>query len=887
MTVASSNSSLDAWNTLTKDVQQTTLSNGLTVLTKEVHAAPVVSVQVWYRVGSRNETPGFNGIAHQLEHLLFKGTHSRPIQFGRLFSALGSDSNAFTSYDMTAYFGTVGRDKLESLLVLEADRMRNARIDAEQLASEQRVVISELQGYENSPEYRLGKAVMAQAFPNHPYGLSVGGTKADVEQFTAPKVQAYYDRFYTPSNAVLVITGDFETSPTLALVEQAFGVLSAATAEPVIEAALEAQGKGTLEPIRLKEPGSAALLEVVYPLPNVHHPDVPALDMMDSILSAGRNSRFYQTLVESGLASYVSAGAVALMEPGWYNISLIAAPEQDLAELDRVLLETIATIQQHPVSSAELERAKVQLKASLILSNREIDNQASQLAYNQIVSGDYRYSDRYLTLLDQVTIEDVQRVAAQYLQARQRTSGWFEPSELADQPLSGSPTTQTAEDFSPGEPVDPAMVAQYLPQLPVTTTSNTQALPEKFVLPNGVRVLLLEDHSSPTVTLGGYLKAGNGFDLHYQPGVAALTAENLLSGTQTKDALTLASALEDCGAGLDFTAFREGVDIEGYALADDLSILLETLADTMQHATFPVEEVMRSQQCAISGIKMELDDPGRLARRLFQQRIYPVTHPFHSFPTVESVQAITPQDLQQFYQAHYLPQQTILTLVGDFEKATVYAQLEGLFSDWPAPQTIPDLQFPTVSHPTKLERIHAPLVGKPQVVTYLGYCGIAHHDPRYYAAILFNQVLGGDTLSSRLGTEIRDRQGLTYGIYSYFAAGEQAGPFAIQMQTAPDDTEQAIGSTLMLLKQLREEGVTLDEVDTAKRSILNGYPVDLADPDSLAQRILMNEVYGLPTTAIREFPQKIDTVTLLEVNEAIQSLIHPDHLVIVTAGSQP
>jgi zinc protease len=149
-----------------------------------------------------------------------------------------------------------------------------------------------------------------------------------------------------------------------------------------------------------------------------------------------------------------------------------------------------------------------------------------------------------------------------------------------------------------------------------------------------------------------------------------------------------------------------------------------------------------------------------------------------------------------------------------------------------------------------------------------------------------NQVLGGDTLSSRLGTEIRDRQGLTYGIYSYFAAGEQAGPFAIQMQTAPGDTEQAITSTLMLLKQLRAEGVTLDELDTAKRSLLNGYPVDLADPDSLAQRILMNEVYGLPTTAIREFPQKIDAVTLLEVNEAIQSLIHPDHLVIVTAGSQ-
>ena len=174
MTIAPSQP-LHNLETLTKDVHKTTLDNGLTVLTKAIHTAPVVSVQVWYRVGSRNEAPGLNGISHQLEHLLFKGTQSRPIQFGHLFSALGSDSNAFTSYDMTAYFGTVGREKLGVLLTLEADRMRNALINLEQLNSEKRVVISELQGYENSPSYRLGRAVMQQAFAHHPYGLPVGG----------------------------------------------------------------------------------------------------------------------------------------------------------------------------------------------------------------------------------------------------------------------------------------------------------------------------------------------------------------------------------------------------------------------------------------------------------------------------------------------------------------------------------------------------------------------------------------------------------------------------------------------------------------------------------------------------------------------------------------
>ncbi|MHC5729341.1 MAG: M16 family metallopeptidase, partial [Nostoc sp.] len=209
----------------TQGVQKTVLDNGLTVLTKEVHTAPVVSVQVWYKVGSRNEVKGQNGISHQLEHLMFKGTTDRPVQFGRLFSALGSQFNAFTSYDETAYFGTVQRDKLEALLTLEADRMENSLVGTEQLRSEKRVVISELQGYENSPGYRLDRAVMRDAFPSRAYGLPVGGTKADVQKFTVEQVRNYYQTYYSPENATLVITGDFATEPALKFVKETYGKL--------------------------------------------------------------------------------------------------------------------------------------------------------------------------------------------------------------------------------------------------------------------------------------------------------------------------------------------------------------------------------------------------------------------------------------------------------------------------------------------------------------------------------------------------------------------------------------------------------------------------------------------------------------------------------------
>ena len=327
----------------TQGVQKTVLDNGLTVLTKEVHTAPVVSVQVWYKVGSRNEVKGENGISHQLEHLMFKGTTDRPVQFGRLFSALGSQFNAFTSYDETAYFGTVQRDKLEALLTLEADRMENSLVGTEQLASEKRVVISELQGYENSPGYRLSRAVMQDAFPSRAYGLPVGGTKADVQKFTVEQVRNYYQTYYSPENATLVITGDFATEPVLKVVKETFGKLpkraktAVAKNSAQVSASTSVAKKAT---IVLKQPGSAALLQAVYPLPDIKHPDVPAIDVMDSILTGGRSSRLYQALVESGLASSVSGGAAELIEPGWYEINATAAPGQELGKISQVLQES-------------------------------------------------------------------------------------------------------------------------------------------------------------------------------------------------------------------------------------------------------------------------------------------------------------------------------------------------------------------------------------------------------------------------------------------------------------------------------------------------------------------------------------------------------------------
>lgn len=915
---------------LTEGVRKTVLENGLTVLTKEVHTAPVVSVQVWYKVGSRNEAPGVNGIAHQLEHMLFKGTTSRPIQFGRLFSALGSDSNAFTSYDQTAYFGTVERNKLKSLLTLEADRMQNALINLEQLESEKRVVISELQGYENNPEYRLSRAVMRAAFPNQPYGLTVGGTKADVQKFTVEQVRDYYRNFYSPDNATLLIVGDFQTDPTLAAVKEIFGKVPSSrssginqdiddttetTDKPARTDVRSNQQRSTVNtrqtitnrqqaanspadprrqttaaataknPIVLKQPGSAALLEVVYPLPNVNHPDVPALDVMDYILTEGRNSRLYQALVESGLASNASGGAANLIAGGWYNLEATAAPGQELAKIDRVLQLSLADLRNKGVTDSELKQAKAQLRADIILSNRDISSQAMQLGYAQTTAGDYRYVDRYLAAVEKVSVEDVQRVAKTYLAPGKRTVGFFEPTQLDDRAGTGAASsTQISENFSPGAPVDPAEVAKYLPEVDSTTTPATRAQPQQFTLDNGLKVLLLSDPSTPTITLSGHIKAGTEYDPDDKGGLATLTAENLMNGTKSKDALTLSNALEDRGATLNFAARREGVDINGYSLTTDLPTLIQTLADVVQNASFPTKELELSRQRALTALKVELDTPSRVAQRTFQQAVYPKNHPFHIFPTEDSLKDISRKNMVSFYQEHYRPDQTVLTLVGNFDPKTVRSLLETQLASWKDSGKPPAVKYPSVSLPSKVVRLNPVLPGKTQSITLMGYKGIDRKDPRFYAALVLNQILGGDTLSSRLGTEIRDRLGLTYGIYSYFQAGRHAGPFLIQMQTAPEDATRAIASTRNLLQQIHKQGLTAAEVQAAKRSLISNYTVSLASPDELANRILLNEVYGLNEEELRQFPHKIQAVTLAKVNKAAKELLQPDNLVVVTAG---
>ncbi|MFB2838138.1 M16 family metallopeptidase [Floridanema evergladense] len=879
---------------LTENVRQTVLENGLTVLTKEVHSAPVVTVQVWYKVGSRNEEPGVNGIAHQLEHMLFKGTIDRPIQFGHLFSALGSDSNAFTGYDQTAYYGTVERDKLTALLTLEADRMQNARLDSQDLEREKRVVISELQGYENSPEYRLYRTVAKATFPNSMYGLPVGGTKADVQKFTLEQVRYYYETFYSPDNAILVIVGDFKTDPTLQTVKELFGNLpkrGEADRKKILEKQTTPVNNSSptnksKAPIVLKEPGSAPLLQIMYPLPKAGNPDEAALQVMDYVLTGGRSSRLYEALVESGIANSVEGEVSILADIGWYGLSASAAPNQRIQKVATVIRQVITNLQNQGVTAEELKRAKAQFNAGAILENRDINSQAYQLGEAITTTGNYRHTDTLMAAISKVTAADVQRVAKKYLVPAKSTVGYFQPTQLREEV---KPQTinnhQTSGNYNSGGRIDPELVAKYLPPISSSSETPTQkVLPESFNLDNGMQVLLLPDKSTPAVTLSGYIRAGTEFDPLNKSGLAGLTAGNLLNGTKTKNVLGIVKSLENIGANLDFEEAAEGVSIDGSSLSNDLPTLISTLADVVQNATFPADQLEITREAAIAEVEQSKDDPEFLAFKTLQQTVYPPNHPFYAFPTTKSLRSITRAEIMQFYKQHYRPDTMILVLMGDFDSAKARSLIQQQFGKWKATGNPPEVTFPDVPMPAKTVQLNPVVPGKSQSITFMGYRAINRKDPRYYTAIVFNHILGGDAFASRLGEEIRDRLGLTYGIYSSFNAGQQPGLFLINMQTAPEDANKAITSTLNLLQEVHTQGVTKAEVENAKNSISRSYAVELADPDNLSGAILMNRVYGLDISEIHNFPQQIQAVTTEEVNKVAKELLRPDNLIIVTAG---
>jgi zinc protease len=419
-------------------VVDTRLSNGLGVILKEDHTAPIVSIWTWYRVGSRNERPGKTGLSHWVEHMQFKGTAR--IAKGQIFrdvSRVGGTLNALTSQDWTAYFETVPAHQIDLPLRIESDRVAGSLFAPEEVESERTVILSERQGVENNPGYALYEEVVGAAFHAHPYRHMVIGYEGDLRTISRDDLLQHYRRFYHPSNAFVVAVGDFDSDELLGRIERAFGAVSAGEPIPRAIGVTEPAQQGERR-VLLRRPSGVPYLRVAYHAPAAADADAVPLLVTEAILSGGqpmglgggsamgRSSRLYRTLVASGLARAAGSDMSLTIDPYLFQIGVTGLPGSDLSELERLVHDEVARLQNEPVPAEELQRAVRQLEAQFVYSSEGMTNQAYWLGLCEIVDGWERAS----ALPDEirsVTADDIQRVARQYLLPERRTVGWLEP----------------------------------------------------------------------------------------------------------------------------------------------------------------------------------------------------------------------------------------------------------------------------------------------------------------------------------------------------------------------------------------------------------------------------------------------------------------------------
>lgn len=428
---------------MSSTITRTRLDNGLTVLLKEMHHAPVATFMVWYRVGSRNELPGRTGASHWVEHMMFKGTPRFPGDtMERTISREGGYWNAFTWLDYTAYYETMPSNRIDLALQLEADRMSNTLMTAEEVESERTVILSERAMYENQPRFLLDEELTAVAFRVHPYHHEVIGDAVDLRAMSRDQLYEHYRRHYSPTNAIAVAVGDFDTSEMLARLEALFGSIpSGEMTTPVTRDEPPQAGERR---VVVNGPGDTAYLTFAYRVPGAAHPDYPALSLLNAAFTGGnslgmfggggsnRSSRLYKALVSTELAAAAYGGLTPTIDPFLYSISAVVRAGRTLPEVEAALEEELARLAAEPITPAELAKALKRARAQFIMAGESISGQAQLLGAAEATTGDYRWFDSVLERLNSVTLDDIERVRATYLQRRNRTVGWYEPENQHD-----------------------------------------------------------------------------------------------------------------------------------------------------------------------------------------------------------------------------------------------------------------------------------------------------------------------------------------------------------------------------------------------------------------------------------------------------------------------
>jgi zinc protease len=862
-------------------------SNGMRILLSQNRAAPVITFLVVYHVGSRNEAPGNTGSAHLLEHMLFNkstqhfGHANGHKTFQEVLYEAGADfssTNMTTWYDRMTGFSTLPSNRLRLAMEIEADRMGHALILDQERKPEMSVVLNEYEIGENNPYQALQKAVIAASIVAHPYHWDTIGYRSDVERVSTETLREHYHHFFRPDNAEAILVGDFDPGEALRLFDQTFGKLPRSTAPIPQVITVEPPQEGERR-VTVTRPGEIGIVEIAYIRPGSLHPDFIPLDLFATILSGGVNSRLYQALVETGLATDVDASNYTLRNPYPLLVEATLAERVPHAKVESVMKTVLREIADHGVTAVELERAKRQLEVSVVRS-RDGTYQLARALGEAVASADWKWFVHYLEQMRKVAPEDIQRVAKTYCIPEHATVGWFVP--IPSKPAAAKP---------PARPKPPARSkrpgAGGASEDPLEASRRFGDRTMHLVLPNGIIVNVVENHAVPTVALHGLVLAGRQ-ESPEEPALPLLTANMISRGTKTRDKLTLSRMLESVGADLSVTADLSEATIVGSALSRDTPTLLAVLADELSNAIFPESELIKAKSELRADLLRGYDNTGVRARERLSRLVYPKGHPFRAPEPSEmlrSLEAARNADLRSFYRRRYAGSGIILSLVGDVDTARVAVLVDSLFGEIQKGAR-PSYDLPRTAPVGVPQRVIETMHGKANLDFVYGEAsGLRRTDPDWEAAIVANAALGQSSLTSRIGKRVRDTEGLSYTLYSRYLWSDYIdGVWMVDVAVAPKNAARALRSTREEIERYAREGISESEVEVQKSYFAGNYRVRLGSNAGIAFSLTYAEKYGYGPRYLDEFPNRVRAVTREQVNRVIRQRLLPEKLHLVLAG---
>jgi zinc protease len=871
--------------TSVEGITEYVLGNGLHVLLFPDQTKPTITVNVTYKVGSRHENYGETGMAHLLEHLVFKGTPKHP-NIPQELTAHGARPNGSTWYDRTNYFETfqATEENLRWALDLEADRMVNSFIAKKDLDSEMTVVRNEFEMGENDPSSILAERVLSTAYLWHNYGKSTIGARADLENVPIDRLQAFYRMYYQPDNAYLLVAGRFDEAKTLALINSIFGAIKRPsralpktyTAEPTQD------GERRVE---LRRTGDVQAVAVAYHVPAGAHPDAASVGILAQVLADTPGGRLYKALVEPRKASSVGSFYLYLHDPGFLMLQAEVRQESPIDDAQTTMLQTIDAAVTEPITKEEVERARGALLKDIALTLNSADRVGLELS-EWIGAGDWRLFFLNRDRIRNATVEDVQRAAATYLEPSNRTVGLFLPTqkpERAEIPATpdlarllkgytGDAAAATGEAFDP-------------------SPANIESRVARTALPAGASLALLPKKTrGETVVAAITLRFGDLASLKDKATVADLTADMLLRGTTTHTRQQIQDEFDRLKARVSISGGPTQATISIETVRPNLEPVLALVGEVLRSPSFPASEFEPLRQENLAAIEQQRTEPQAMAPTAFQRHLspYPKGDPRHVSTPDESIADYTAATLDQvkaFYAEFYGASAAQAAVVGDFDAAAVTAQLGQILGDWKNRKPFERVPRPYVAAEPINQSLEAPDKANAFFMAGLNL-EIRDDDPEYPALVLGNYMLGGGFLNSRLAVRIRQKDGLSYGVGSQLQASplDKAGTFVTFAIYAPENAAKLEAAFKEEVARVLAEGFTEQEVKEAKSGWLQGRQVTRAQDGSLAS-LLAQELYLKRTlkwdAAIDE---KVSALTPAQIEAAMKKHIDLSKVAIVKAG---